>query len=73
MEGRHIYTHKGTPSPRELEALKLLAEGLTNKEVAIKLEISMQTVKNMLVYTRDKLSAKNSTEAICICLKRGLI
>ena len=73
MEGRHKYTYYSTLSPRQLEAIKLKAEGFTDKEIAARLYIATSTVKTMLCIVRDKLLAKNSTEATCICLKRGLI
>ena len=50
-------------SPRENDVLKLVSEGLTNKEIARKLSISDSTVKNHLSNITDKLHVRNRVEA----------
>lgn len=50
-------------SPRELELLGLLAEGLTNKDLAARLNISPDTVRSHLVHIFDKLHVRCRTEA----------
>jgi NarL family two-component system response regulator YdfI len=60
-------------TPRELEVLELVADGLANKSIAAKLAISDQTVKFHVRSICDKLGAANRTEAVRLGLRRGLI
>ena len=60
-------------SPRELEVLELLAEGMPNKAIARRLQISDQTVKFHVTSIRGKLGASNRTDAVRRALRRGLI
>lgn len=57
---------------RELEVLKLIKEGLTNKQIGTQLFITERTVKFHVTSILSKLNAGNRTEAVDICLKRGL-
>ena len=58
---------------RELDVLALMAEGLPNKAIAVRLGISDQTVKFHVASITGKLSAANRTEAVRIALRRGLL
>ena len=58
---------------REIEVLELLAEGLPNKAIALRLGISDQTVKFHVSAICGKLGAANRTEAVRRALRRGLI
>jgi ATP/maltotriose-dependent transcriptional regulator MalT len=58
---------------RELEILALIAEGLSNREIAGKLFVSENTVKTHLSRLFDKLSAKRRTQAVQIGKEIGLI
>jgi two-component system NarL family response regulator len=58
---------------RELEVLKLVARGLSNKEVATHLDISETTVKTHLRGVFAKLRVLSRTEAIAAASRRGLI
>jgi len=60
-------------TPRELDVLGLMAEGLPNKAIAARLGISDQTVKFHVASITGKLSAANRTEAVRIALRRGLL
>jgi DNA-binding NarL/FixJ family response regulator len=60
-------------TPRELEVLELLAEGLPNKAIAARLGISDQTVKFHVSSICGKLGAANRTDAVRRALRRGLI
>ncbi|MCC6141568.1 MAG: response regulator transcription factor [Nitrospira sp.] len=51
-------------SPQERAILPLLAEGKTNKEIAVDLRLSDKTVKNYLANIFDKLQVKRRTEAV---------
>ncbi len=60
-------------SDRELEILQLLADGLSNKEIADKLFISVQTVKTHIAHIFGKLGVKDRTEAVAEALRKGLV
>jgi len=58
---------------RELEILELIAEGMSNREIAEKLFVSENTVKTHSSRLFDKLSAKRRTQAVQIGKELGLI
>jgi DNA-binding NarL/FixJ family response regulator len=58
---------------RETEVLRMLAEGLVNKEIAARLGISEHTVKFHISSILDKLGASTRTEAVTLGIRRGLI
>jgi DNA-binding CsgD family transcriptional regulator len=58
---------------RELEILELIAEGLSNREIADKLFVSENTVKTHSSRLFDKLSARRRTQAVQIGKEMGLI
>ncbi|WP_236654498.1 LuxR C-terminal-related transcriptional regulator, partial [Streptacidiphilus anmyonensis] len=60
-------------SPRELEILELLAEGLPNRQISKRLFISEATVKTHLVHIYDKLGVDSRTSAIAAAMQTGLI
>jgi DNA-binding NarL/FixJ family response regulator len=60
-------------SQRELEVLKLVASGLTNKEIAKRLFISDKTARNHVASCLVKLNANDRTEAATTAIRRGLI
>jgi len=60
-------------TPREIEVLQLLAEGLSNKSIADRLAISDQTVKFHVASISSKLGAANRTDAVRLAIRRGLI
>ena len=60
-------------TPRELEVLELLAEGLPNKAIALRLGISDHTVKFHVNAVLGKLGAQSRTEAVVRATRLGLI
>lgn len=62
-----------TLTRRELEVLRLLGQGLLNKEIASQLHISERTVKFHVSAVLDKLGAGNRTEAVRRAIQQGLI
>jgi len=58
---------------RELEVLRLLAQGMPNKEIAAQLTISERTAKFHVSSIMGKLGATNRTEAVSLAAQRGLI
>ncbi len=69
-EVENIYTPL---SPREIEVLDLVASGRTNKEIAVKLNISNQTVKNHISSILRKLAVNDRTQAVVYAMRRGWI
>ncbi len=59
--------------PRELEVLKLVAKGMSNKEIATTLVVSERTVQTHLVKIFRKLGANSRTRAVLYALKEGWI
>jgi DNA-binding NarL/FixJ family response regulator len=60
-------------TPRELAALRLLADGKANKEIASELDISERTVKTHLEHLFEKLGVTSRTEAVKVATRRGLV
>lgn len=60
-------------SPREIEVLRCIADGLSNKEIAQKLGISLSTVKTHIEDVLEKLSASDRTQAAVKALRQGLL
>lgn len=60
-------------TPREIDVLRLVARGMTNREVGQELGISHRTVQGHLASIYDKLDANSRTEAVTEALKRGWI
>lgn len=58
---------------REIEVLKLIAEGLFNKEIASRLEISERTVKNHVSNIFKKIEVSDRTQAAVFAIKNNLI
>jgi DNA-binding NarL/FixJ family response regulator len=61
------------PSARELELLTLMADGLTDAEIAEKLSISAKTMRSRLHTLRMKMQARTRTHAVAIAFRRGLL
>lgn len=60
-------------TPRETEILNYIAQGFLNKQIAVRLGISEQTIKNHVTSILRKLNANARTEAVVVALKQGLI
>ena len=60
-------------TPREIEVLRMIAEGLANKQIAGRLGISEHTVKFHVGALFEKLRASTRAEAVMIGARRGLI
>ena len=60
-------------SPREVQILDNIAQGMTNKEVAYALAISEQTVKNHMSSILRKLSVNDRTQAVVYAIRQGWI
>ena len=60
-------------TPRELEVLRLLADGASNKIIAHRLGISDHTVKFHVTSILSKLNAGTRTEAVTLGVRQGLV
>ena len=60
-------------TPREKEVLRLLAGGLSNKEIAVRLKLSEHTAKFHVASILGKLGAASRAEAVSIGMRHGLI
>jgi DNA-binding NarL/FixJ family response regulator len=60
-------------SEREKEVIKLIARGLSNKQLADRLYISTKTVKTHVAHILEKLDVSNRTEAVVASIRKGLI
>jgi DNA-binding NarL/FixJ family response regulator len=78
---RRFALTSGTPSDtrtttgltgREVEFLKLMTRGLSNKEIACEVDLSIRTVQGSLVQLFKKLGVGSRTEAVIYALKNGL-
>ncbi len=63
----------GRLTAREREVFHLVAEGLTTKEIARKLDISVKTAENHRSRVLDKLDMRNSAELVRYALRKGLL
>ncbi|MEV0662823.1 response regulator transcription factor [Actinomadura luteofluorescens] len=82
--GRELLARAGSPvpsgsvrpavlTPRENETLALLAEGLSNKQIARRLSISDHGAKRLVTSVMLKLGAPNRTAAVVIAIRQGMI
>jgi DNA-binding NarL/FixJ family response regulator len=60
-------------TPREIEVLRLMGDGLVNKEIAVRLGISEHTAKLHVASILGKLQASSRTDAVAQGMRRGLI
>jgi DNA-binding NarL/FixJ family response regulator len=60
-------------SPREMEILQFVTHGLSNKEIASRLRISQQTVKNHMTSILKKLNVQDRTQAAVTALRHGWV
>jgi DNA-binding NarL/FixJ family response regulator len=61
------------PTPREIEVLQLVADGLVNREIGERLFLSEETVKSHVRHLLAKLQARSRAHAVAVGFRRGLI
>ena len=62
-----------TLTPREREILALVADGLSNADIAARLHVGRATVKTHLLHVFDKLGVNDRSAAVVTALKQGII
>ena len=60
-------------TPREIEVLKCLAQGWTNREIALKLDVSVRTVTTHVRNILDKLHLENRTQTALYAVEQGIV
>lgn len=70
---REVETLISPLTSRELEIVNYMAKGDANKQIAAKLNISEQTIKNHVTSILSKLNANARTQAVVIAIRRGLV
>ena len=60
-------------TPREVEVVDLMGQGLTNKEISASLGIASETVHAHVKHVFRKLGAKNRASAVAVAVRRGII
>lgn len=77
VERSYRYVHRDAdglePSPAQLRALEQAARGLSAKEAATELGLSVHTIKSERAGARIVLGARSTTEAVAVAIRRGLI
>lgn len=60
-------------TPRQLQILHLRAEGMTNQQIANSLWLSIETVKHHLKLVNQNTGCRNTTQAVALAIREGLI
>ena len=71
--GREVQELMSPLSARELEVLRYVASGYSNKQIAAVLNLSEQTIKNHITSILRKLDANDRTQAVVMALRQGWI
>lgn len=68
-----VRTPRTSLTPRELEVLKLVTAGSSNREIGVELMLSEATVKSHLVHIYDKLGVRSRTSAVAAAREQGVL
>jgi DNA-binding NarL/FixJ family response regulator len=72
LESKDSYSALKALSPRELQVLRLVAEGMTSKDIAIMLELGLQTIRSYRKTMMKKLGVNNVAALTQLALSSGL-
>ncbi|MER3411746.1 MAG: hypothetical protein C4305_05160, partial [Thermoleophilia bacterium] len=61
------------PTPREIQVLQLISEGMVNREIGKVLYLSEETVKSHVRHLLAKLRARSRAHAVAIAFRRGIL
>jgi DNA-binding NarL/FixJ family response regulator len=61
------------PTTREIEVLRLISDGLANREIGVRLFLSEETVKSHVRHLLAKLQARSRAHAVAVGFRRGLL
>lgn len=73
LAGMYQSTRRTSLTPREVEILSHMADGLSNTAIARRLQVTQETVKSHVSNILAKLDAESRTEAVAIALRRSII
>jgi DNA-binding NarL/FixJ family response regulator len=73
VDGDHAVGDGPLLSNRESEVLRLLADGLSNRDIAARMYVTVDTVKTHLGHIYRKLEVESRTHAIVVALQRGML
>jgi two-component system, NarL family, response regulator DegU len=73
MESKDLFADENILTKREMEVLKLITEGLFNKEIAYHLSISEKTVKNHVSNIFKKISVSDRTQAAVYAIRNNIV
>jgi DNA-binding NarL/FixJ family response regulator len=60
-------------SPREIDVLRFLVQGISNKEIARALHVAEETIKSHVRHILAKLGAQSRTQAVLMAIKLGIV
>jgi two-component system, NarL family, nitrate/nitrite response regulator NarL len=69
----HVASGRRMPSERELEAIRLVAKGLTDREIGLRMHVSHETVRTNLKRSQEKLGVSGRAALAATAVRRGLI
>jgi DNA-binding NarL/FixJ family response regulator len=73
INGPHGTARNRPLTAREIDVLRLLAEGLSHEEIGSRLSISPETVRTHVRKASDRLGAATRTQAVAMALRSGII
>jgi DNA-binding NarL/FixJ family response regulator len=73
LAGKPASAHDGDLTPRERQVLDMLAQGLSNQQIARRLDLSVRTVESHLTRVYAKLGVGSRTEAVLVAQRKGLL
>ena len=66
-------SHSHTLSEREVDVVRLVVEGLTNREIALELHVSTRTAEAHVATAMRKLQARSRTRLAVLALREGIV